>query len=164
VRRSRRLAIPPAVLQAIVRHARRERPRECCGFLVGARRRVAFAVGTRNVAPGHSRYRIDDRAHIALRRTLRRFSPPLEILGIYHSHPSGDARPSRTDIAEAFYPDWTYVIVGLGRAADVRAYRLARGRADRVVINASREIVSSAPRAAGREGWWIGGGEDRRGS
>lgn len=132
--RAGRLAMPATVLRDIVSHARRESPRECCGFLVGRRGRVAFVVGTRNVARGRTRYRIDDRAHIALRRTLRRFSPPLEIVGVYHSHPAGDARPSPADIAESFYPEWTHVIVGLRRTVAVRGYRLAGGRADRVVI------------------------------
>lgn len=131
--------MPATVLRDIVSHARRESPRECCGFLVGKPGRVSFAVGTRNVARGRVRYRIDDRAHIALRRTLRRFVPPLEIVGVYHSHPAGDARPSPTDIATAFYPEWTHIIVGMRRTVAVRAYRLARDRADRVMIQRESE-------------------------
>ena len=60
------------------------------------------------------RYRVDDRAHIELRRVLRGVRPALSILGVYHSHPAGDAWPSETDVAEALYPDWTHLIVGLG--------------------------------------------------
>lgn len=132
--------MPATVLRDIVSHARRESPRECCGFLVGMPGRVSFAVGTRNVAHGRTRYRIADRAHIALRRTLRRFSPPLEIVGVYHSHPAGDARPSPTDIATAFYPEWTHIIVGMRRTVAVRGYQLSRGRADRVVIQRESEV------------------------
>jgi desampylase len=120
--------------QAIVRYARAERPKECCGFLVGTRGRVLFAVAATNVADSRTRYRIDDALHFELRRTLRRFSPPLGIVGVYHSHPSGDARPSPTDIAEAFYPDWMHVIVGMKGGISVRAYRIRAGRAESVVI------------------------------
>jgi proteasome lid subunit RPN8/RPN11 len=150
----------PESLQAIVRHARRALPRECCGFLVGARRRVLFAVATRNIAAGSVRYRIDDAAHVALRRALRRFAPPLEIVGVYHSHPTGAARPSASDVAEAFYPAWTHVIVGMRRGLSVRAFRLARGRAEAVVIKpkSGDSICRAArvrplrPRTGGREG------------
>jgi proteasome lid subunit RPN8/RPN11 len=131
--------LPRGVRQAIVAHARRERPRECCGLLVGSGREVAFAVAATNVAPGETRYRVDDREHIQLRRVLRSFSPPLEILGVYHSHPRGDARPSATDVAEAAYADWFHVIVGLkaGRAA-VAAFRLTAGTVWPVTLRASR--------------------------
>ena len=44
---------------------------------------------------------------------LRQFSPALSILGVYHSHPAGVAEPSPTDIDEAMYPEWAYVIIGL---------------------------------------------------
>jgi desampylase len=134
VTRRPRLVLAHAAAQAIVRHARAARPKECCGFLVGTRGRVRFAVAATNVAASTTKYRIDDAWHVELRRTLRRFSPPLEIVGVYHSHPSGDARPSPTDIAEAFYPDWTHVIVGLKRRISIRAYRIRAGRPESVVI------------------------------
>jgi proteasome lid subunit RPN8/RPN11 len=118
------------VRQAIVQHAVDARPRECCGFLLGAGRRVRFAVPMENVAQSTVRYRIDDRAHIDLRRVLRTVRPRLEIVGVYHSHPAGDARPSPTDIAEAAYPSWAHVIVGLRpRRPVVRAFAIRHGRA-----------------------------------
>ncbi len=65
------LRLPTAVRRAIVQHALRATPLECCGFLVGTRGRVIFAVPMDNVAASPVRYRIDDRAHIDLRRVLR---------------------------------------------------------------------------------------------
>ena len=117
-----------------MRHARDERPRECCGLLVGAVRRIQFAVPMVNTEQGTSRYRIADRAHIELRRVLRGFQPPLRICGVYHSHPSGEAVPSPTDIAEANYPEWVYLVVGLERKPIVRGYRIKRGRARELQI------------------------------
>jgi proteasome lid subunit RPN8/RPN11 len=111
-----RVRLPRPVRHAILAHARRDAPRECCGFLVGSGRRVAFAVALPNVAAKPTvRYRIDDRDHIEIRRWLRHFRPPLEIVGVYHSHPNGDARPSPTDRSEWHYPGWISVIVGLKR-------------------------------------------------
>ena len=131
----RALVIPPNVRKAIAAHAVRQRPRECCGFLLGHGRRVFYAAAMRNVAPSATRYRIDDAAHIELRRLLRQFSPPISIVGVYHSHPAGGEIPSPTDIAEAMYPDWVHLIVGLaGRRPSVRAFRIARGRVRELMI------------------------------
>jgi proteasome lid subunit RPN8/RPN11 len=98
-------------------------------LLVGRTRKVMFAVAMANVEQSPVRYRLDDRAHIDLRRLLRTTRPVLSILGVYHSHPSGPAYPSPSDIAGAHYPDWVQVIVGFGgRSARLRAFRLRAGR------------------------------------
>jgi proteasome lid subunit RPN8/RPN11 len=79
---------------------------------------------------GRGRYLVDPEAHIELRRALRQLKPALSIVGAYHSHPQGPATPSASDLSEAMYPAWTYLIVGFVRGrADVRAFRLAHGRA-----------------------------------
>ncbi|HVW04196.1 MAG TPA: M67 family metallopeptidase [Vicinamibacterales bacterium] len=132
----RALVMPAAVRRALVAHARRERPRECCGLLVGAGSRVAFAVPARNVdASPTTRYRIHPRQHLDLQRVLREAVPPIEIIGVYHSHPRGTAVPSESDVAEAHYDEWIYVIVGLRtRTAQVRAFRIRRGRVRTVPI------------------------------
>lgn len=124
----RNVDLPGAVRRAMVAHARRECPLECCGLLVGRHGDVIAAVPLANVAANpETRFRIDDREHIALRRTLRRFAPPLDILGVYHSHPEGPPVPSPRDIREAYYPEWIYVVVGLsGSRAQVRGFSLSR--------------------------------------
>jgi proteasome lid subunit RPN8/RPN11 len=124
VTRARAVDLPRAVRRAIVAHARRVRPSECCGLLVGRGRRVAFAVPTRNVARSpRTRYQVDPAAHLALQRIVRTLVPPADIIGVYHSHPAGPARPSATDEAEAFYAGWVHVIVGFrGRRPVVRGF------------------------------------------
>ena len=137
--------VPECVRRAILAHARRDRPNECCGFLVGRGADIAHAVPMRNVAkPASTRYRIDDAAHLRLRRALRGWQPPLAIVGVYHSHPSGGARASATDAAEAMYPAWVYLIIGLGPArAQTRAFRIVRGRAHPLVIRWQRTPAAS---------------------
>lgn len=121
--------LPATARRAIVAHAAREHPHECCGLLVGQGRSIVDAIPMRNVEASPTKFRIDDREHIALRRTLRTASPPLRILGVYHSHPSGPARPSPTDVAEAFYPEWVYVIAAVANGrARVRGFVLDDGR------------------------------------
>jgi proteasome lid subunit RPN8/RPN11 len=132
------IVLPPAVRRAIVAHARRDAPRECCGFLVGKGRIVGFAVAATNLEEGEVRYRIDPRAHIELRRAVRAFAPPLSILGTYHSHPAGRAVPSDSDIAEAFYPEWVYVIVALGATRPcIRGFRINSSRVREVQITST---------------------------
>lgn len=136
----RALVMPAAVRRALVAHARRERPRECCGLLVGSGARVVFAVPAHNVDPTPAtRYRVDPRQHLDLQRVLRGVVPSLAIVGAYHSHPHGDAAPSPSDIAEAYDAGWVYVIVGLrARTAPVRAFRIRGGRARAVPIRSPR--------------------------
>jgi len=130
------VTLPRAVRAAIVGHARREAPRECCGFLLGSGRRVRFALPLVNVdSRPTSRYRIDDRQHIEVRRWLRGLAPPLEIVGVYHSHPNAPARPSASDLAEAHYPDWVFAIVTLKRRReDIGLFEIVRGRARRLRV------------------------------
>lgn len=131
--RTATVVLPAVVRRAIVAHARREAPRECCGLLVGVGRRVRFAVPMVNRAASEVRYRVDDRAHLDLRRVLRGFAPPLGIVGVYHSHPASRAVPSATDVAEAYYPEWVHVIVSLaGARPRLAAFRIAHGRVVRV--------------------------------
>jgi proteasome lid subunit RPN8/RPN11 len=102
------------------------------GFLLGSGRRAihpARSVGRAGAV------RIDDRQHIEVRRWLRRLAPPLEIVGVYHSHPNGPARPSAADRAEAHYPDWVFAIVSLERGReDIGLFEIVRGRARRLRV------------------------------
>lgn len=109
----------------MVAHARADAPGECCGLLIGEGRRVDFAVPLSNVdSKPVSGFRIDPAEHIAVRRIVRRLTPALSIIGVYHSHPRGPAVPSPRDIAECHYPDWIFVILGRG-GRSIRAYQLA---------------------------------------
>jgi proteasome lid subunit RPN8/RPN11 len=103
-------------------HAARERPRECCGVLIGRDGEILQAVEARNLADDLNRYFLDPQDHIDIRRRAR--ASGLAVVGFYHSHPHSAAQPSETDRAEASYPDHLYLIAGEG---DVRLYRLTDG-------------------------------------
>ncbi len=118
--------IAKAVLDAIVEHARDDAPDECCGLLVGSGERIDEAVRTPSVERSPTRYQVDPSAHIALIKRLR--GSERAIVGAYHSHPQRPAVPSASDIAEAYYPEFVYVIVSLaGVEPDVRAWRIRDG-------------------------------------
>jgi proteasome lid subunit RPN8/RPN11 len=132
------LILPSGVRRAILAHARRTRPHECCGLLIGRGREVFAALPARNMAQSAVRFELDPRLHIDTRRVLRQMAPDVRIIGVYHSHPDGPPRPSATDVAEAAYPEWVHVIVGLATARPaMAAYRIRGGRVAPVGLRSS---------------------------
>lgn len=124
--------------RAIIDHAERAYPEECCGILVGRREarrdheggtveRVIAGENTREPEAKHNRYEIDPRAILAAEREARADS--LEIVGYYHSHPDHPAVPSEFDRDHA-WPRTSYLIVSVhdGRAVDRRSWRLLDDR------------------------------------
>lgn len=119
------VTIPRRVLAGLRREAAAALPAECCGALVGvsadARLDVRSMIPLRNEAVEPARYSIDGLTVLRLERRMA--GTGLEVLGFYHSHPAGPARPSDADLELAF-PGYLYVIVEPG-VGTVRAWRLA---------------------------------------
>ena len=107
----REIGITEAALDTIVAHARSERPRECCGLLLGAAQTILKAVPTENVAADPFRqYEIAPAAYLAEIRRCRE-QGEIEIVGAYHSHPRSAAKPSPTDLSLAF-AEFLFLIAG----------------------------------------------------
>jgi len=125
--------IQRSVLDAIVDHARAASPAECCGMLIGRGNTIDEAMRAANLADKPTRFVIDPRDHIAARRSAR--SRGLEVLGFYHSHPHSAAWPSRSDVAEATYPEAVHLIVSLqGGLTSVGLFGIARGSATELIL------------------------------
>lgn len=76
-----------------------------------------------NLDPNPNRYEIDARLHVATNRRLR--DTGRAVIGAYHSHPHSPAWPSPSDLAEAYYADFIWMIVSLaGAAAELKAFRI----------------------------------------
>ncbi len=115
------------VIDAIVDHARRDAPLECCGLLAARDGVIDEAIPTRNLKASTVVFLMDPADHFAALKRTR--AEGREIVGAYHSHPRSPAVPSPTDLAEAHYEEFLYVIVSLAAAeADVKAYLLRAGR------------------------------------
>jgi [CysO sulfur-carrier protein]-S-L-cysteine hydrolase len=118
------VVIPAALRDEIVAHARAGLPNEACGILAGADGRVERFFPAVPDEPSPYYYRIESRDQIRIMNAID--DAGLDLIGIYHSHTSSPAYPSRTDAEQAFWPDAVYVIVSLaGGDADVRGYRIA---------------------------------------
>lgn len=96
-------------------------PDEKCGLLRGRGHRVLRAVPAANVAADpFTTFEIDPAALIAAHRAGRRRGG-LELLGYYHTHPTGNAWPSETDAACAAPDGKLWLIAAPGEALLFRA-------------------------------------------
>ena len=115
--------IPAAMRDEIVAHARAGLPNEACGILAGRGDRAERFFAAESDEPSPYYYRIESRDQIRIMNEID--DAGLDLIGIYHSHVSSPAYPSRTDAEQAFWPDAVYVIVSLaGGDADVRGFRI----------------------------------------
>jgi desampylase len=121
------VTIAQSALDELLAHARAEAPSECCGLLLGSGMSIIEAARTTNSASNrYSRFVIDPKDHIDLRRSAR--ARGLAVVGFYHSHPRSPAVPSTSDLAEASYPGHLYLIVSLSASRpEVAVYRFDEG-------------------------------------
>lgn len=110
------LGVAPQALAAMLAHAGKAGPEEACGILMGEGDQVIEARPCANVAPDPARhFEIDPAALIAAHRAERAGGP--QIIGYYHSHPNGLARPSATDRAQAAHDGRIWAILAHGQAS-----------------------------------------------
>ena len=114
------------VLTKIVAHAVEDLPNECCGLLIGTTEMVEDASRARNTKRSRTKFQVEPADHFAAVRRAR--AAGFEIVGAYHSHPSGPSGPSETDRARLTDASMFHVIISLAHGTrTVRAFRLTDG-------------------------------------
>jgi proteasome lid subunit RPN8/RPN11 len=110
------LLLPAQFYEAMVAQAQAELPNECCGLLAGT-------VGTDGVARALQHYPLpnaaaspvefesDGRAMFDAERDMR--ARGLDVLAVYHSHPTSAALPSRKDRERNYSPQVVNLIISL---------------------------------------------------
>ena len=103
-------------------------PDEGCGFLFGRDEVVRNIVEARKVVnskEGDKRRRFEVQPIDYMKAELYADENNLQLVGIYHSHPNHPARPSETDLKQAF-PVFSYIIVSVndGKAGDITSWQL----------------------------------------
>jgi proteasome lid subunit RPN8/RPN11 len=101
------LKLKPEHMQTMERHVADEAPLEACGLLVGKQDSVEAVLRMRNAEQSPMRFRMDAQEQYNAFEWMD--ANGLELLGTFHSHPSGPETVSPTDIAEAAY-DVVHVI------------------------------------------------------
>jgi proteasome lid subunit RPN8/RPN11 len=130
------------------RHGEETYPHECCGLLLGRTNgdeRVVASVaraGNTRTDSAHNRYNIDPKDYIRIQREGRERGE--DVIGFYHSHPDHPARWSPTDLAEAHFPGYSYVItsVAQGKAAITNSFELSGSdESDKEFVDEKIEVV-----------------------
>jgi desampylase len=107
-----RIELPAALAACIRDQARQASPHECCGLLEGVRAGHGFMIRAlhpaRNLSDDPRHFAIDPRDHIAAARAAR--ANGAAVIGCYHSHPGGAARPSAADREGAEEDDFLWLI------------------------------------------------------
>ena len=111
-------------LSEMISHAREDAPQEACGILAGRGHRVLRMYRARNAQRSSTSYSLDPEEQYRIFRDIE--DRGLELVGIYHSHPSSPATPSDTDIEQAYYPEVSYVLISLADPDEpqLRAFRI----------------------------------------
>ena len=126
--------IPRAIVEAMVAHAREELPNEACGMVHAQDGAPVAAYRVTNTAA--SPYRYDMHPIEMMRLEAQRDESGEALFAIYHSHVASPAKPSPTDVRNAFFPPGEvqqppmfpgtyYILVSLGtEPPEVRAWRV----------------------------------------
>ena len=113
------LTLARSAQAAILAAAAAAHPREACGLLVGRGAHIADAQPVANIHPEPLRhFEIDPAVLIAAHKAAREAatSGGPQVLGYFHSHPDGLARPSATDAAMASGDGRIWAIAALDAA------------------------------------------------
>lgn len=116
------LFVPAEVKAAVLAHSAWAAPSEGCGLLAGTNDAIEMVFCLSNRAASPTRYVIDPREHFGAMRYAERAG--WEIVGAWHSHPDGDAIPSRTDVEQSPGGSWiTMIGASMAGSTSIRAYR-----------------------------------------
>lgn len=124
-----RIYLPRDLFLEMIAHVVGQLPEEACGLLGGRGERALRHYPVENRLRDPAAYEMEPLGQV--RAMLAIEAEELELVAIYHSHPAGPARPSATDVAQAFYPDAAQIVISLADAARpaARAFLIREGRA-----------------------------------
>ncbi len=129
------LYIEGCARESISQHGEAGYSNEVCGILLGkeaeGRRWIRMTMPIENSFQAdeqYHRFQITPEAMFRAEKLAR--YERLDVLGVYHSHPDEEARPSEYDRDHAAWTTWSYIIVSVqhGRAAELRAWTLREDR------------------------------------
>jgi proteasome lid subunit RPN8/RPN11 len=102
--------------QAMLLHAERTYPNECCGamlgYIRGASKRVSDALPMENSFSGQQNARYELKPEDLLEADRAARARGLDLIGIFHSHPDCDAYFSETDLKHSC-PWYSFVVLSV---------------------------------------------------
>ena len=128
------LRIDKEIFTAILAHLQAVYPQEGCGLLAGLDGQVSHWYAVENSLHSPVAYHMEPTQQ--LQAMLAAEEESLTLLGVCHSHPTGPARPSQTDIKQAYYPDFVQIIVSLQNRVQpsVRGFYIVDGQVNEIPL------------------------------
>lgn len=110
------IEIEKGAWEAMVDHAERTFPNECCGAMLGRldadHKTVSVAVPLQNAYNGSQGERYEIRPEHLLEADRAARARGMELIGIFHSHPDCDAYFSETDLKNSC-PWYSFVVLSV---------------------------------------------------
>lgn len=120
--------------QQMIAHVDSHAPLEACGLLAGRDSKVEHVIEVSNQAQSTVRYVMDPIEQLHAFEWID--SNELDLIGIFHSHPTGPETVSSTDLSEAAYAVVYIVLarVGNAHAWSARGFWLENGKYSEVFL------------------------------
>jgi proteasome lid subunit RPN8/RPN11 len=96
-----KIILPRQLWQAMREQVSHDAPLESCGLVAGRGQRAEQVYPITNMLASPVRFRMEPREQLQAFEAIETCG--LELLAIYHSHPSGPEIPSETDLEESQY-------------------------------------------------------------
>ena len=118
--------------QEMLNYVQQNAPLESCGLLAGKNEQVEKVIFVRNQVQSPVRFVMDPYDQLKAFDWIE--SNQLDLLGIFHSHPTGPENASATDIAEAAYEVVQAIWSRNQNRWQVRGFWIENGRASEVPL------------------------------
>jgi [CysO sulfur-carrier protein]-S-L-cysteine hydrolase len=130
-----KIELEDSLYLVMLAHAQALYPQEACGLLAGRNGRISHLYVIENILRSPTAYEMNGRQQLAAMLHVEKLG--LELLAGYHSHPNGPSTPSKTDIAQAYYPDLIQLIISLQERSQpsVGAFTIIDGQVKRCSIS-----------------------------
>lgn len=121
-------------MDEIVAHAKDGFPDEVCGLLAGRNDVIQRLFRITNIDKSSISYMMEPAEQFKAFKEMRQEG--LELLAIYHSHPTSAAQPSQTDIRLAYYPDAVYIIASMQKVStpEIKGFRIVDNRISEEIL------------------------------
>lgn len=106
----------------ILKHIDQCLPEEACGLIGGKCNTSEIILPMKNILSSRYAYKMDA---IDLIHAFKKFEQQnLDLIGIYHSHPTGPCIPSMKDIIEFSYPGVVSLVIVPGKKPQIRGFNI----------------------------------------
>ncbi len=119
------LTLTKEQLQKMIAHVDSLSPLEACGLLAGQDSKVEAVLAVTNQAQSPTRYVMDPIEQLNAFEQIE--SSGLDLIGIFHSHPTGPETVSPTDIAQAAYAVVYVILARVENLWNARGFWIADG-------------------------------------